>query len=119
MHEFDLDAALASEMLRLLARAACENRDLVATPEAALKVLRGPGRDEMSAEFGASEQHAVEALVLQIFFSVFTGQKLDLHCNADGKVMAAAVESHHCTDTACCGPLPVWKDLAFKHEHHN
>lgn len=119
MHEFNLDVALAAEMVRILGAAGMENRDAVRTPEAALRVLRERARSEVSAEYGATEQHAVEALAMQLFFSVFWGEKLDLHCDEDGKIVAAAVESHHCTDKACCGPLPIWLDQAFPHDHHN
>ncbi|MEO5335886.1 MAG: hypothetical protein H7841_03185 [Magnetospirillum sp. WYHS-4] len=119
MREFDLDIGLACEMVRVLGAAGMEDKEQVKTPEAAVKVLRERARPAISAEYGVTEQHAVESLALQIFFSVFWGEKLDLHCAEGGKVLAATIESHHCTETPCCGPLPVWKDLAFPHAHHN
>lgn len=119
MKAFDDQLALAAEMARILADAGRYNREEVREPAAALEILRARAPFECSARYGDLDRCSTEALALQLFFSIFWGERLDLRCGGDGMVDTGQVKTHHCTDPNCCGPLPVWRDDTYDHDHRH
>lgn len=119
MQEFDLEMTLASEMVRILGAIGMKDREAVRDPEKALEILINQSPGECSATYGDVDRCMANALALQMFFSIFWGEKLDIKSTETGCIDEVKIDTHHCTDKECCGPLPVWLDDTFEHDHHH